>query len=315
MERTIRPMTKTETMYCYAQSQQISMQTGLIGHLRADMDTDGYGFFSDFFDFREDLKTEDFKTELDDVITAMRCDDSYGGVLKDRNSMSAYCWEHPENSISETYRYHGLRADTPNHTYMIRLNPVKGEYNLYCYCYKKTWLDQHLHKTEKGIRFIDSQYKELFRITDGDRIRIQLQGGGHVDKSCRYVDDYHVEVGNDLYHICEFAEHLEQIGSKVIPLRSDLPEKCFSLLPSSGEIIEITKGMNGYILSKMTSPTNTNREIVDLINKEMGITKGQESAMLVGSMFGWETPAADPKSYKENGQPIISWKRDRSEAR
>ena len=60
MDMTIRAMTPAERNYCYSQSQQISMQTGLIGHLRADMDSNGKGFFSTFFDFRADLKTEDF---------------------------------------------------------------------------------------------------------------------------------------------------------------------------------------------------------------------------------------------------------------
>lgn len=34
MDMTIRAMTPEERNYCYSQSQQISMQTGLIGHLR-----------------------------------------------------------------------------------------------------------------------------------------------------------------------------------------------------------------------------------------------------------------------------------------
>ena len=55
MDMTIRAMTPAERNYCYLQSQQISMQTGLIGHLRADMDSNGKGFFSTFFDFRADL--------------------------------------------------------------------------------------------------------------------------------------------------------------------------------------------------------------------------------------------------------------------
>ncbi len=60
-------MIEAEDKYTFRQSTQISMQTGLIGHLRADMDTDGNGFFSSWFDFREDLKTDEFKAELDEV--------------------------------------------------------------------------------------------------------------------------------------------------------------------------------------------------------------------------------------------------------
>lgn len=62
-----RAMIETEDKYTFRQSTQISMQAGLIGHLRADMDTDGNGFFSSWFDFREELKTDEFKAEFDEV--------------------------------------------------------------------------------------------------------------------------------------------------------------------------------------------------------------------------------------------------------
>ena len=62
-----RAMIEAEDKYTFRQSTQISMQTGLIGHLRADMDTDGKGFFSSWFDFREELKTDEFKAEFDEV--------------------------------------------------------------------------------------------------------------------------------------------------------------------------------------------------------------------------------------------------------
>ena len=95
-----RVLKSAERNYTYSQSQQISMQTGLIGHLRADMDSNGKGFFSTFFDFRADLKTEDFKAELDEVINALRFDENYGGALKDRSALAAYCWRTPESSFS-----------------------------------------------------------------------------------------------------------------------------------------------------------------------------------------------------------------------
>ena len=62
-----RAMIEAEDKYTFRQSTQISMQIGLIGHLRADMDTDGNGFFSSWFDFREELKTDEFKAEFDEV--------------------------------------------------------------------------------------------------------------------------------------------------------------------------------------------------------------------------------------------------------
>jgi hypothetical protein len=63
-----RAMIEAEDKYTFRQSTQISMQTGLIGHLRADMDTDGNGFFSSWFDFREELKTDEFKAEFDEAV-------------------------------------------------------------------------------------------------------------------------------------------------------------------------------------------------------------------------------------------------------
>ena len=72
MELSIRAMTGTEHLYCYTQSSQIKCQTGNIGYLRADMDTNGQGFFSTWNDFQKELKTDEFKTEFDNMINQLR---------------------------------------------------------------------------------------------------------------------------------------------------------------------------------------------------------------------------------------------------
>ena len=319
MDMTIRAMNPAERNYCYAQSQQISMQTGLIGHLRADMDSSGTGFFSSFFNFRADLKTEDFKTEFDEVINALRFDENYGGILKDRSALSSYCHGTPESSFGGDGREFGFRVDTKQYSYMLRLNPNRGEYNLYCYCYQKKWLDRHLQQAERGIRFINLHYKELFRIPDGDKIRIIHSDGEKTDYTCRYIDDYHVEIGsgwNSLLHICQFAEIMERNGSTVIPLRSSLPEQCYSVLPDTGELIIIKKGESGYYRTDIDMGDKTeNRVLADEYNTKIGVSKAQEQAMSAGSMFGWSVPAADPKNYDDNGQPTRPKNKDRGDAR
>jgi hypothetical protein len=71
------PMQLEEARYSYRNSQQINSQTGLIGYLRADMGTNGNEFWSTWNDYRKDLKTDDFKSEFDDVINSFREKDSF----------------------------------------------------------------------------------------------------------------------------------------------------------------------------------------------------------------------------------------------
>ena len=138
-----RAMIETEDKYTFRQSAQISGQTGLIGYLRADMDTDGNGFFSSWNDWRRDLKTDEFKAEFDDVINSLR---EEGDILHNRKALANYCYSTPQSKMQTEQDYYGVRVDTEKYAYLLRLNPNKGEYNLYCYCYVKDWLEKRLEK-------------------------------------------------------------------------------------------------------------------------------------------------------------------------
>lgn len=312
MNLDMRALTEKEDKYTFSNSMQISMQCGLIGHLRADMDSDGNGFFSSWEDYRKELKTDEFKDEFDKVINSLR---EEGDILYNRKSLAKYCYSSPQAKMNNEQDYYGVRVDTQKYAYLCRLNPNKGEYNLYCYCYIKDWLDKHIRSAEKGIRFITPEYKEKFRISDGEKIRITFSDGEVKDRVCRYIDDSHVEVGDDLYHICEFAERMEQCGATFIPLRSDLPEVCFSILPSTGDVIIIKHGESGYYRCEYSTEDKAfNREFANDRNANLGVSKAQVEAMLAGSMYGWDVPAADPKSYDENGTPLRNTK-DRGDAR
>ena len=312
MDLDMRALTEKEDKYTFSNSMQISMQCGLIGHLRADMDTDGNGFFSSWEDFRKELKTDEFKDEFDKVINSLR---EEGDILYNRKSLAKYCYFSPQAKMNNEQDYYGVRVDTEKYAYLCRLNPNKGEYNLYCYCYIKDWLDKHIRSAEKGIRFITPEYKEKFRISDGEKIRITFSDGEVKDRVCRYIDDSHVEVGDDLYHICEFAERMEQCGATFIPLRSDLPEVCYSILPSTGDVIIIKHGESGYYRCEYSTEDKAfNREFANDRNANLGVSKAQIEAMLAGSMYGWDVPAADPKSYDENGTLLRNTK-DRGDAR
>ena len=54
------------------------------------------------------------------------------------------------------------------------------------------------------------------------------------------------------------------------------------------------------------------RQLVNEMNKKLGLSKGQAEAMKAGSMFGWDTPATDPKSYDKNGIPVRPKQKDLS---
>lgn len=209
-----RAMVATEDKYTFSQSHQISMQTGLIGYLRADMDTDGNGFFSTWNDFRNELKAQAFKQEFDTLINSLR---EEGDILHDRTALANYCYSNPQSKMNGEDGYYGIRVDSDKYTYLLRLNPRKGEYNLYCYCYVKEWLNRHMKNAAQGIRFIDSGYNELFRIPDGGKIVITTNNGKAETRTCRYIDACHVEIGNNTFHICEFAERMEQNGNTVAP--------------------------------------------------------------------------------------------------
>ena len=126
IELSIRPTTPTEDMYTYTQSSQIQGQTGCIGHLRADMDSNGEGFFSSWDDHRGYLKTDQVKEEFDQVINQLRFgtgdengirhenDDCF---LKNRSALARYCWSQPSARMQTDEEYYGFRVDTDSYTY------------------------------------------------------------------------------------------------------------------------------------------------------------------------------------------------------
>ena len=64
----------------------------------------------------------------------------------------------------------------------------------------------------KDIRFIDSHYKDLFRIPDGGCVQIHYPDETVV-KPCKFIDEYHTQVGYNVFHICQFAEIMERNGA------------------------------------------------------------------------------------------------------
>ena len=305
----VRAMTEEEDKYTFSQSRQISGQCGLIGHLRGDFYDGDTILHTSWDNYRADMNTEEFANALDEVINSLR---EEGDILSGLSALSKYCYSTPQSKMPTERNYYGVRADTEKYAFLLRLCPDKGDYNLYCYCYRRDWLDHHIQNARRGIRFIDSHYKEQFRIPDGDSIQITYADGEKENKVCRFIDPYHLEVGTNLYHICEFAERLEACGAKVIPLRSSLPELSYVYLPTENIIGQIRKGESGYYKTPLTFSTpEEGKRLAEKKNEELGVSPKQASAMVAGSMFGWNCQAADPKSYDAEGRPMKPKNRDR----
>ena len=317
MELTFQAATPTERLYTASQSMQLKGQTGCVGHLRADTGMDAQGFLKKWQTYQLNSDNEEFQREFEGVMNALVSDGQYGSFLKSRDAMKDFCQGHPESSFKDGFAF-GFRADTAQYSYLIRLNPYKEENTLILYCYRRDSLDRHMKQAEKGIRFITPDYKEQFRIADGDMVRIRCPDGKQIDQECRYIDECHVEVGkgwDNLYHICQFAEMMERNGNSVIPLRNSLPLICYGKVPEKRAIVMFERGFDGYRSASYVTKGRTSRKLVDELNSGMGISKAQAAAMLAGATQGWAAPAADPKNYDELGQPIKPRNRDRGDAR
>lgn len=319
MDMTLRPAAPAERLYAYKQSADIGSHCGAVGCLRGDMGEDGQAFHTTWENCCGHLWTTGFLVDRGKVLDALRLDERYGGVLKDRDTLTAYCGEHPESDMGLYDREYAFRLDTEQYTYFLRLCPDDLEFDFELLPYRWDLFDLHVEQAEKGIRFIAPDGLEKFRIPDGDRIRIITGSGDTRDRVARFVDEYHVELfsdhGSTLYLHQDFAEQAVRTGSKVIPMRSSLPDKCFSITSTADEIVIITKGEMFRHPAGIHAEGVTAREGATAANEAMGVTKAQEAAMLFGSIYGWDKPGADPKYYNEQGEPIKFKQRNHGDAR
>ena len=141
-----------------------------VGHLRGDFGN-GTRFYTTWWDHHEELKDQEFKDELDDVVNTLRKD----GPLKDFPSMQRFCWNHSQTRMSPQAgtEYYGLRVGTDKHRYYLRLCPMKGNYNFYIFCYKTDLLE----KTIKALVVEPMQPCRVQEIPDTLEAMQKIVGG------------------------------------------------------------------------------------------------------------------------------------------
>lgn len=74
-----------------------------------------------------------------------------------------------------------------------------------------------------------------------------------------------------------------------------LPFECYALMPTDNTPVLIRKGEPGYY---PISPRIT-KELAMEFNQRSGVTPAQVEAMLAGSMFGWNVPAASASYWED----------------
>ena len=101
------------------------------------------------------------------------------------------------------------------------------------------------------------------------------------------------------YHFYAYCYDKNLLLDKLAKDRG-LPRYCYAYLPTTQEEIRIDIAESGYT----PMGKNENDGNVKKMNQELGVTPAQAKAMQIGSMFGWDVPGADPKSYDDKGQAI-----------
>lgn len=76
----------------------------------------------------------------------------------------------------------------------------------------------------KDIVFRDENYREKFRIKDGDSIKITVAYDGEVHiRKCRFLDETHMNVGSTCFHMDEFMERQRRAGNSYEPVMNGEP--------------------------------------------------------------------------------------------
>lgn len=191
MKLTIRPMTQEERAFSYTQEEAVLEKTGCVGHLRGDMGANGNEFWTTWDDHIPGLKTDAFKKEFDNVVNLLRSNEQYGGLLKDRNTMKTYCKGQPESAFQGNYtEEYAFRADTEQYAYMIRCNPVKGDYNFYIYAYDREMLDKALDP-EKGklkVLVVEPGKRPYTKTIEPGLASLQHEVGGYIEAVYPFIE-------------------------------------------------------------------------------------------------------------------------------
>jgi hypothetical protein len=130
---------------------------------------------------------------------------------------------------------------------------------------------------------------------------LSARGGGYTVRTHDYSYCFRCLAKPSDYDIYCFAYDNRYLLPELAG-QHELPEFCYGIMPSSGELILVKRNESGYYRCENSSADERhNREYAGDANIRLGVTRAQEEAMLAGSIFGWDIPAAKPWNYDING--------------
>lgn len=136
----------------FSQNDEKDKRNGCIGHLRGDFGS-GKQFFTTWWPHQNDtLNTPEFKRDIDSTVNWLR--EQPDSPLLDFDTMKRCCTRYmPSCEIKGGAAPScGFMMKTNGYVYMLRCTPMKGDYNFYCYCYRRQELEKSLAQQEKKER-------------------------------------------------------------------------------------------------------------------------------------------------------------------
>lgn len=224
-------------------------------------------------------------------------------------------WGGTENEPTELSNYEAIRyVDSINAALRREELPAEAERGLMHYYGKNDEVDRKVRKVTFSAEVRD---QKLWGVAEcqvaGELTPVELTelkefvSGQASDGFGEGFEQREISVpdGHEIYaHLWQWENWSIQTEQECFSprLADGLPELCFSVLPSTGELICIKRGESGYYPSDWsTIDPVQNRELAAENNERLGVTKAQEEAMKVGSMVGWGVPGADPAAHEQDG--------------
>lgn len=185
----LRPATEAERVFSYTLEQDGGADAECIGHLRADFGSGGESFHSTWFDTHTEHKTSAFKEEFDAVVNNLCFDVAFDGILMSRESARKYGYAHPDSIMEGSYTTEfAFHADTKDRAYILRINPNKGDYNVYMYAYEKKLLEPRVQaeaaRLQKELRERPVYYPDYEYANKHDEIK-QYRLSSKTNQACK----------------------------------------------------------------------------------------------------------------------------------